>query len=294
MRLLRAVLFFITVSLAVVPTADASTLFVQDFSAGSVKRVSENRFDLTIRARGDMTAFADRPARKTWRLATSTFVSRWSTYGFDADPPNAALVIDGAPRDADALAVTLLSVHRRRGALVYRVQPLRGDAKALAGYVKRADRLRSGRLGAGSLFIDDPGRPQTLYIESVYWWFGTETIEIVDLVAGATLAGTPTVTGLIDGQCPFPPIIRVIRPTRFGVTFGACRGEPLHVPRLEIPVTTEGTAVQARFEVTPNPVYKGVFTGNCRVGIGRPADSRDPGWECLHLPPVLVPTPPVR
>ncbi len=288
MRVLRAVLLVVAVGLAVAPAAHASTLFVQDFSGGSMQRVSAQRFDLTVRARGDMTAFADRPARRTWRLATSTFVSRWSSYGFAADPPNAALVIDGAPRNADALAVELLSVRRRRGALIYRVRPMRGDAKALTGYVKRADRLRSGRFSAGSLFIDDPGKPVTLYVESVNWSFPTVSNVVVEVLAGATLAGTPTVSGLVAGQCPFDPLVRVVKPTRFTVTFGACAGTPAHVPRLDIPLTTPGTAVQVRFYDFGSHSYNEVFTGNCRTGVDRPVVSWDAGWDCFRLPPVLV------
>ncbi|MBJ7332464.1 MAG: hypothetical protein JHC95_21390 [Solirubrobacteraceae bacterium] len=207
MALLRLLVLGLVLGfLACVPAADASsgsTLFVQESSGGTLRKVAKDRYVLTVDPRGDMTAFTDRPARRVWRLGTSTFLSRWSLYGFAKVPPNAVLALDDAPASRDTLAVTLLSARPLRGGQVaYTVAPMRGEPGALAGYAKGADGLREGRLGPASLFVDNAGEAHTLYVATQSLSTGPGLVYTLNAqVEGGTSYGTPTTT-VTGSFCP--------------------------------------------------------------------------------------------
>lgn len=193
-RLLTLALLCLLAFASSASAASSSTLFVQETSSGSLRQVAKDRYVLTVRPRGDMTAFTDRPERRVWRLGTSTFLQRWSLYGFASVPPNAVLALDRAPAKRDTLAVTLLSARPLRdGRVAFTVSPMRGAANALAGYAKGADRLAAGALGPGSLFVDDAGEVHTFY--AVVQVHGTETgVAIATSLSGVAGMGAVTIT----------------------------------------------------------------------------------------------------
>lgn len=193
-RLLTLALLCLLAFASSANAAGSSTLFVQETSSGSLRQVAKDRYVLTVRPRGDMTAFTDRPQRRVWRLGTSTFLRRWSLYGFTTVPPNAVLALDRAPAKRDTLAVSLLSARALQdGRVAFTVAPMRGAANALAGYAKGKDRLSAGALGPGSLFVDDAGDVHTLH--AVVQVYGTETgVAITTSLQGAAGVGTFSIT----------------------------------------------------------------------------------------------------
>jgi hypothetical protein len=84
-------------------------------------------------------------------------VSSWTGRGFDEDPPNAAIVVDGGKRDADTLIVELTHPKLdQAGRISYVAKHIDPPAEgALAASARRADDHLPRKLGAVHLFIDD-------------------------------------------------------------------------------------------------------------------------------------------
>lgn len=136
-----------------------SLLYVQQTEGGSLRQLDSGGFVLRLTGVSPrISTFTDRPRRQAASKTLRSFVSGWGKAGFAADPPNAALVLDRAPRSRDVAMLTLSHprYNRRQQTLTYRVKPLRGkDTGALAALVKRADPVRAGGFGSASLFVDD-------------------------------------------------------------------------------------------------------------------------------------------
>lgn len=139
-----------------------SLLYVQQTEAGSLRQLDSGGFVLQLTGVSPrVSTFTDRPRRRAGSKGLSSFIRGWSKAGFAADPPNAALVLDRAPRSRDVAMLTLSHprYNRRQQTLTYRVKPLRGKGAgalaALAALLKRADPVRAGAFGSASLFVDD-------------------------------------------------------------------------------------------------------------------------------------------
>lgn len=198
-------------SVLVLPAAAGATplLFVQQADGGTLEQTAASTFRLTLRGVApSVAAFADRPGRTATAERAGTFVSRWRGR-FGTDPPNAALVIDDAPRGRDVAMLTLSAPRYRPRAhtLTYTARALRGDAgAALKAFHARRDPVREMRFGAASLFIDDasdlmaqqmmvtfngPMEPSTV--------FGLEIAATAPAQSQAVFtAGTTAVPGVFD------------------------------------------------------------------------------------------------
>jgi hypothetical protein len=134
------------------PAAPASDLYVVTTTAGKVVPAGHGAYRITLSdpARR-ISAFSDRPARRTSTQSLKRFVANWKANGFAADHPNAALVIDDAGAGHDTYTYELSEPRiTRSGALTIR-------AKRLAAKAPR-------RFGRASLFIDDSGAQTPLSI----------------------------------------------------------------------------------------------------------------------------------
>lgn len=146
---------------AAADTPSSSLLFVQETSGGELVKLAKDRYELRLDGVSTrVTTFTDRPGRRAGTEAAAQFVRRWASRGFRADPPNAALVVEGAARRSDVMVLELsrprLDAAKRR--LVYAARPVRAAAGGgLEDLAKRADPVRAGRFGTASLFIDDAG-----------------------------------------------------------------------------------------------------------------------------------------
>jgi len=162
------------------PTSAAASkppalLFVQEAAAGRLTRVKKGKYVLRLApVSPTVSTFTDRPARKASLQPVSGFVKQWKARGFAADPPNAALVVNSAPKSSDVTMLTL-SHPRYKAAgrqLVYDAKPLRGNVVGELGSLdRRGDRIRTRQFSAASLFIDDAGattifEPVTLQVSN--------------------------------------------------------------------------------------------------------------------------------
>lgn len=139
--------------------AASSLLFVQQTDGGTLKKTGTSTYRLTLRGVSPSVAsFEDRPGRSAGSERAGTFVSRWSGRGFAKDAPNAALVVDGAPRSRDVVMLTLSRPRYNAAArtFTYVARPMKGaPGGALKALTARRDALREYRFGAASLFVDD-------------------------------------------------------------------------------------------------------------------------------------------
>jgi hypothetical protein len=162
MRLL-AIALVVTGLLAVVPRAHAATaarpglLYVGRADGGRLTSAGKGRFRLELRVGATpLSTFTDRPGRSAGSERVRAFVARWAARGFAADPPNAALVVDGARTGADVAMLTLSQPRLSRGVLRFTARPLRTtDGGALETLRRRGDTVRAGRFGRASLFVDN-------------------------------------------------------------------------------------------------------------------------------------------
>lgn len=176
------------------PAAAGATplLFVQQTDGGTLEKTGGSTYRLTLRGVApSVAAFADRPGRTATSERASTFVSRWRGR-FGTDAPNAALVIDGAPRGRDVAMLTLSAPRYRPRArtLTYTARALRGDSgAALKAFHARRDPVRALRFGAASLFIDDAS---DLMAQQMLVVFGG--VMETSTVFGLEIGGDPSVT----------------------------------------------------------------------------------------------------
>ncbi len=156
----------IALSVAVLPTAGAGAaenssipewLFAADapdmkvYKSGSSTRVS-------LSAAERVTGFTDRPNRNTEAMTMRQFVRNWKEYGFTADPPNAAVILeqDGKTRTH---VVELTSPRISRGQVSFKMEVVEN---LLAAGKSHGQSIKAGIYDHGALFIDSVGSLPTV------------------------------------------------------------------------------------------------------------------------------------
>lgn len=180
-----AVTLTIPAAAGAAPTT-TGTLYVQQAANAWLVRAGGGWKLVLERPDAHVIAFADRPARTGTTERVGTFVRRWPV-AFGADPPNAALQVEGAPSSRDVALLELSTPRLSHGGrrLTYRARPLTATSAPLGGLARRADRGISGRLGRVTLFIDDGGPSAA----------GVLTVTATGLTAGTLLALDPVTAG---------------------------------------------------------------------------------------------------
>ena len=147
---------------AAAPQKDA-LLFTQTAARGTLvptKCNCDGRYILTLRGVAKHTVwFSDRPNRHAGHLSTRNFARTWRSYGFRADPPNAALsAIDAfGKRRTDVVELTHPRYNAKRHTMRYRARTVPFTTGPLS---KRGrDGLIPGRIHDVSLFIDSAYAP---------------------------------------------------------------------------------------------------------------------------------------
>jgi hypothetical protein len=144
-----------------------SLLFTQSSTHGSLKPASCHCRDLRVLTLGGAAPqtvwFEDRPERHAGQLPGREFANRWTAFGFQADPPNAALALLGGSDDADTVIVELESRPRYDPAahtIRYVVRLVQRASGKLADFRADQDARVPRHFGAASLFIDTAGARQ--------------------------------------------------------------------------------------------------------------------------------------
>jgi hypothetical protein len=134
-------------------------LFTQNTHTGSLKPVQGQNdvFTLTLdQPSPDVTVFTDRPVRSASTQPVEGFVDSWDSRGFNDDPPNAALVLDQQPDNADTAVFELShpKFDQRSGAVTYVAKHVNGGTSSLPSD-EHIDPPPS--FGDAHLFIDPSG-----------------------------------------------------------------------------------------------------------------------------------------
>lgn len=137
-------------------------LFVQHAAGGTLAKQTGESYKLTLLDVAPITVrFADRPARYVDTLSVETFIERWSEGddSFQADPPNAALVLSQAGAGEVVIVMELLNpvYDKAASTLDYDVVRLSNGTGALAFDFDATTNLAEAvpaSFGQSTLFID--------------------------------------------------------------------------------------------------------------------------------------------
>lgn len=101
--------------------------------------------------------FSDRPARDSGQIPIRGFVRQWAGFGFDVDPPNAALTLLDAANGQDTVVLKLGAPRylAETNTLRYSARTLDEATGNLSHLESQRDRRVPRRFGDASLFIDD-------------------------------------------------------------------------------------------------------------------------------------------
>ena len=128
-----------------------------------------------------VTWFTDRPARRTGVMEARDLVTEWKGLGFDADPPNSALVLRSGDQ---AKTIVVETTHPRfaNGVLAFTIKPIASGAVTIPDAAPDAD-----------LFIDDASA--VLPVDPAQ-------MPVVALTPGLPATTTPTTTAPTDPAAP--------------------------------------------------------------------------------------------
>ena len=126
-------------------------LFATDAADVTITKAGSG-FLVTLPARERVTAFTDRPNRQTDMLTLREFAKDWKAYGFDTDPPNAALLLETGPRTRTSV-VEMSSPRVKNGNVTFRLTPIDGS-QSVAGHTHKHT-LKPATYDYATLFIDD-------------------------------------------------------------------------------------------------------------------------------------------
>lgn len=247
-------------------------LFVQTARDGTLRPVKGEQDVYTLTLRGvasRVTSFTDRPLRATSPISVEEFLQNWDGGSFETDPPNAALVVDDAPRSRDTFVVELTApdYDAKRDVLRYTATLIRDEPDGrLVGFSEHVDEGPPTKFGGSSLFIDS--LPST-----------TMTIEFSDMPAGSAIALNFVGSAFLEAVT-FQPTAGTFERTTYehkGIVVQAGTG-----------ATAAATAV-VRFCVAPGTSVVSVAmnaTGGGSVTIGLGSESKQfttPG-DTLDIP----------
>jgi hypothetical protein len=142
---------------------EIALLFVQTATEGTMEPIEGTpAFELSLSGvTPQVVWFSDRPARLSGHIPVPGFVDAWDGYGFDDDPPNAALSVLDAHHTADTVVVELEQPRYDPdvGTVRYRAQLLDEASGNLSHMAANIDPRIEPRFGHAALFIDDAGAP---------------------------------------------------------------------------------------------------------------------------------------
>ncbi len=125
-------------------------LFATDAADVTISKTGSG-FSVSLPASERVTAFTDRPNRLTTVMTLREFAKDWKAYGFDTDPPNAALLLETGSKTRTSV-VEMTNPRIKNGRVTFRLNPINGSA-TLAGHTHKHT-LKPATYNHASLFID--------------------------------------------------------------------------------------------------------------------------------------------
>lgn len=131
-----------------------SQLFVQTTNSGTWELDDDSQHTLTLKTPGaHVTVFTDHPERLASQMTTEAFLDRWASFGFDMDPPNAALVVNDANGTESTVVVELSNPQMVGTFIQYTATLLHNPRGTFAQY--EVDDDLPATFKEASLFIDN-------------------------------------------------------------------------------------------------------------------------------------------
>jgi hypothetical protein len=138
------------VSAAESDSAALEWLFATDAADVTISKTGSG-FSVSLPASERVTAFTDRPNRLTAVMTLREFAKDWKAYGFDTDPPNAALLLETGSKTRTCVA-EMTNPRIKNGQVTFRLNPIDGSA-SVAGHTNKHT-LKPAAYNHASLFID--------------------------------------------------------------------------------------------------------------------------------------------
>ena len=108
-------------------------------------------FSVSLPASERVTAFTDRPNRQTDSMTLLEFAENWEVYGFDTDPPNAALLLETGSQTLTSV-VEMTNPRIENGQVIFGLNTI-DDSPVIAGRTHQ-DAVEPGNYEHAALFID--------------------------------------------------------------------------------------------------------------------------------------------
>jgi hypothetical protein len=158
-------------------------LFATDAADVTISKTGSG-FSVSLPVSERVTAFTDRPNRLTDVMTLREFAKDWNAYGFDTDPPNAALLLETGSKTRTSV-VEMTNPRIKNGRVTFRLNPIDGSV-TLAGHTHKHT-LKPATYDHASLFIDSG---------TTAWW----AVRDSSSNAGYTcILSTPKPTGWLTG-----------------------------------------------------------------------------------------------
>ena len=126
-------------------------LFATDAADVSITKAGSG-FLVSLPVSERVTAFTDRPNRLTDVLTLREFAKDWKAYGFDTDPPNAALLLETGSKTRTSV-VEMTNPRIKNGRVTFRLNPIDSSA-TVAGHTHKHT-LKPATYDHAAIFIDD-------------------------------------------------------------------------------------------------------------------------------------------
>jgi microcystin-dependent protein len=230
--------------------ANASLLFTLDAGGGTLTPAADGTITLRLHgAAANTTWFTDRPDRSAGSITTARLQSEWAGFGFDEIPPNAALVLETAPKHRDTLALELRSMRydARHRVAVFTARRLDRLDGGLTKLNAQLDRQVAKRFATATLFIDNanPGTGDRCTLGQPQLMATSKPVEAMTPADGRLL------------QVSRDPVLYAI----LGNTFGGEVNQTYALPTLTAPAagTAWNICTEGRFPVDTD-------YGPCQVG----------------------------
>ncbi len=135
-------------------SSGVSQLFVQTTNSGTWELGDHGQHILTLTAPGaHVTVFTDRPERLASQMTKEEFLDLWASFGFDLDPPNAAIVVNDATATKSTVVVELSNPKMVGTSVQYTATVLHNSTGSFAEY--EVDDDLPATFEDASLFIDN-------------------------------------------------------------------------------------------------------------------------------------------